>query len=454
MATRDFAGYYAPEKIGKTRRLTPEGWLVLEGTPIARTGEQIYGAHELEGIAPNAQGFIVVERRAEEVFKPESLASLEGKDYVIEHPPNGVDTDNWKNHTVGHVQNVRRGEGVEDDLVLADIFVKDPEAIVYVNKHLPENSVGYNADYEQIEPGRAFQKNIIGNHVAGVQAGRAGSRVAVRDHLTTGDSSMDRKTFGALIKERLVKLGIRSADADTLTAELQDVTLSTSDSEEGEVMKRLEGMDAVLKKVSDWQSARDAKEEKEEIERKEAADKAVRDAAEAEEKRKNSGAEAEEAEKIGDTILEAEGTGKVINLGKTWTGGMTGDSAEPVLAGVVSRAEVLAPGITKPTADSVKGSKGVVLATFMRTALERHTADASGKENVTPFLMGRRVSDLKGMDLVAVFNGATQLAKARNNRGGNGTVIAHRATGDFSRPKSVAEINEANKKFWKDRAAG
>ena len=75
---------------------------------------------------------------------------------MINHPPKGVDITNWKQFSIGHAQNVRRGEGIEDDLVVADIIVKDPEGIVYVNKHLPENSAGYNADYEQVCPVERF----------------------------------------------------------------------------------------------------------------------------------------------------------------------------------------------------------------------------------------------------------------------------------------------------------
>ena len=175
--------YYAPTKLGKTRRVTPEGYLVCVGVPIARTGEQLYGAHELPGLKPNGGGQIMVSRLPEEVFRPETLQSAEGKDFVIEHPPEGVDVTNWKNHSVGHIQNVRRGEGIEDDLIVVDILVKDPMAIEYVNKHLPELSAGYEADYEQTESGKAVQRNIVINHVAAVKAGRAGARVAVKDSL-------------------------------------------------------------------------------------------------------------------------------------------------------------------------------------------------------------------------------------------------------------------------------
>ncbi|MDB6013134.1 MAG: putative phage head protein/prohead protease [Gammaproteobacteria bacterium] len=180
--TRDFAGYYAPERVGATRRATPEGFLVLVDTPIARIGTQLYHASELPGVEPDSEGLIRVERPEEEVFDSLTLASFEGKDYVIEHPPKGIDTTNWKKHAVGHVQNVREGSGSTADLVLADIIVKDPAAIAYINKNLPDNSAGYNCGYEQVAPGCAIQRNIRGNHVAAVTVGRGGGRVAVRDH--------------------------------------------------------------------------------------------------------------------------------------------------------------------------------------------------------------------------------------------------------------------------------
>jgi hypothetical protein len=226
IVTHDFAGFFAPEKIGKTRRVTPEGFLVLVGTPIARLGQQIYRAGEIEGIEADGAGNIIVERLPEEVFHPNSLASFEGKDYVINHPPKGVNLTNWKQFSIGHAQNVRRGEGIEDDLVVADIIVKDPEGIVYVNKHLPENSAGYNADYEQVCPGRAIQRNIIGNHVAAVSAGRAGARVAVRDNLPE-EHTMSKKTFWGAFRDKLTTLGVRTEDAAALETELRETTLTT-----------------------------------------------------------------------------------------------------------------------------------------------------------------------------------------------------------------------------------
>lgn len=463
--TRDFAGYYTPEKIGKTRKVTPEGFLILEGTPIARTGEQVYAAHELDGIEANGAGQIIVTRAPEEVFHENTLRSFEGKDFVIEHPPEGVDVENWKNHTVGHVQNVRRGTGVEDDLIVADIIVKDPLAIDYVNKHLPEISAGYNADYVQVEPGRALQKSIIGNHVAAVPAGRAGARVAVRDHLPelfnddhsliAGVSFMSKKSFMPVLRAALAAVGVKTEDASKVeTAMTAAATMDTAD--EGytkEIGEKLESFSADMKAIKDWMGARDSEREAEAKERQ-----AAKDAAEAAEKAKNEkegkeGEESEKAEATGDTVLEAESPGHVVNLGKTWKGSMTGDAAatEPVLPAVIARAEILAPGITKPTADSIKGTKGTALATFMRSALEKHSTADGGLANIAPFLMNDSIATLKGERLVGVFNGAAQLARARNNQ--RSVNIQRRSTGDFSAPTSIAEVNKRNAEFWAKRKA-
>lgn len=461
---KDHAGYYAPQAIGKTRRVTPEGWLVLEGTPIARTGEQLYSASELEGLEANGAGYIIVTRPPEEVFRSETMASFEGKDFVINHPPDGVDPDNWKNHTVGHIQNIRRGEGVDDDLLLADVLVKDPAAIQHVNKRLPEISAGYNADYEQTEPGKAVCRNIIGNHAAAVQAGRAGARVAVRDSAAAVNqpderiTTMSKRHFGAGMREALVRLGLKTADVSKLEEEHgedAEATNLTGDAVKDAVRDAMGAFDKRLGDIETQLKDRNAKDaEKEEEEKKQkASEDAVRRSKDAE--REAAEKKEAESEATGDTLIEAEEVGHTINLGKTWTGGMTGDSAEPVLSSVVARAEILAPGIAKPTIDSLKGSRGKALADFMRKTLTTHASkDAAGAETVRAFTLGKSVSDLRGSTLVAAFHGAAEVVRSRNNAAGKTVVARGQRTGDFSKPSDIPSINERNQKFWKDRAVG
>ena len=176
----DRTAFYAPGEIGKTRRLTPEGFMVCEGVAIARTGSQRYHKSELP-LLPDGAGEITVTRPYEEVFNRDTIASFEGKPVTVEHPNEFVTPDSWKRHAVGTVQNVRRGKGIEDDMLIADLLITDGEAIAYVNAKRPELSCGYDAEYEQTDAGSAIQRNIIGNHVALVDRGRAGPRCAIRD---------------------------------------------------------------------------------------------------------------------------------------------------------------------------------------------------------------------------------------------------------------------------------
>jgi hypothetical protein len=127
-------------------------------------------------------GVIVCERPPEVVFSDETIASFEGKPFVIGHPREDVTVDNWKQYAVGVVQNIRKG-GKEDegDFLVADILVTDADAITEIENGVREISCGYDGDYEQVEPGRVRLKEIIGNHVALVRAGRAGHRIAIGD---------------------------------------------------------------------------------------------------------------------------------------------------------------------------------------------------------------------------------------------------------------------------------
>ena len=89
---------------------------------------------------------------------------------------------NFQTYGKGTITNVRRGVGRDSDLLLADIIVYNLAQIEEIeSKQKREVSCGYECEYVPYKDGYA-QKNIIGNHVALVNAGRAGSRVAIKDN--------------------------------------------------------------------------------------------------------------------------------------------------------------------------------------------------------------------------------------------------------------------------------
>ena len=171
--------YYGTRLSENISRREPEGYLLCLNVPVARTGTQEYLKDEL-GL-PGGGEPVSVYRPEEEVFSPETMASFEGMPVTNDHPPEGVDVSNIRALQKGHAHNVRRGSGAESDLLLADLIITDPALITAILEDgKREISCGYT--YELCEEnGQYIQRKIRGNHVAVVDAGRAGSRVSIRD---------------------------------------------------------------------------------------------------------------------------------------------------------------------------------------------------------------------------------------------------------------------------------
>jgi hypothetical protein len=229
--------YYTTSKISENIHETPEGYLVCVGVPIARTGEMVYGEDETP-LEAGEDGQILINREAEEVFRPETIASFEGKSITITHPEEFVDPKNWKELTKGILQNVRRGEGDSENDLIADLLITDVVAIDLVKNGLREVSCGYEAEYTQTGEGRGIQTDIVGNHLALVDQGRAGSAYAINDH--KGESKMSAKIFEKLRK----KLGAQVVDAAIEEAKKDDAPAK----DDGE---KVVSMDDVMKAVKD-----------------------------------------------------------------------------------------------------------------------------------------------------------------------------------------------------------
>ena len=167
-------------KISPNMVKTPENFLICKNVPIARTGVQKYLGKEI-GLDDRANDIIKVYRTEDEVFSPKTIASFEGKVFTDEHPDDWVNPLNFSSLAKGTITNVRRGNGKDSDLLLADIIVYSQMQIDEIgSKQKREVSCGYECEYIPYKDGYA-QKNIIGNHVALVSAGRAGQRVAIKD---------------------------------------------------------------------------------------------------------------------------------------------------------------------------------------------------------------------------------------------------------------------------------
>lgn len=229
--------FFFTESLGPKRKLTPEGYLLCEDVPIARVGTQLYAEGEVP--VPAVRGVISIERNEEDVFRDATIASANGKDVVDDHPMDegaledgwDVNPHNYRLHTRGTVLNARRGEGAQRDYLLADLLVKDADAIQAVMDGKVEVSCGYNADYETLADGRGRQHNILFNHVALVAQGRCGPRCSIgdedmlartRDKGKSGNPTLD-KAFAALDRlKRSFRTGDKTKD-ELLEAGMEEI---------------------------------------------------------------------------------------------------------------------------------------------------------------------------------------------------------------------------------------
>lgn len=455
--------FYVAEKLGNTQSLTPEGYLLCEAVPINRTGEYIYGPGETT-IPVDGDGVTRISRSEEEVFRPETIASFQGKPVVDDHPSDDVSPQSWRALAVGVVLNPRRGVGAMDDVLLADLLITDHTAIQKIGAGKREVSCGYDAEYEPLGPGRGRQKNIIGNHVALVDSGRCGPRCAIGDSAATSTRRPKMK-----LKDRILA-AFKSGKECDLNAALEDL--------------KEDGTASVVVNVHDSKT-RDAEKEKEDEEKEERkkTEDAMRDSVFADARfkemkdtvdkvastvadikksldaKKDDEEEEEEGEKArddenrkieGDLEEEAPpGTGDKAAKAK--------DSAYMAesFQQTVAAAEIIAPGISAPTFDSkakpVDTYKAV--CSFRRRALD-HVYQFHEPTHIfmTDLLQGRKLEGMNCAQVRDTFRAVVGWRKSFNNRNnaGGGTADTTRAFGSgvTGSLRSAADINKANADFY------
>lgn len=121
-------------------------------------------------------------RPPEEVFKADSMVSLEGVPVTLEHPSVMLDSENTKGFMVGFTGSVEK----RDTFLATSVTITDRDAIEKVASGKKEVSCGYHADLDptpgvwQGEHYDVVQRNIVYNHLAVVDKGRAGPEVRIR----------------------------------------------------------------------------------------------------------------------------------------------------------------------------------------------------------------------------------------------------------------------------------
>ena len=179
---------------------TPEGFLICKDVPIARTGTQQYRGCEFGG--PVAAGIYNVQRPEAEVFDRAAVASFEGKPVCDEHPEEDVTPDNYGRYMKGVCRDVRRGDGDLSNCLVADLVIYDADLINKIEAGKREISCGYDCLWNPTSDSSYDQLEIRGNHVAVVDKGRAGHKVAIRDTADDkkGGTKMSKSLIGRILR--------------------------------------------------------------------------------------------------------------------------------------------------------------------------------------------------------------------------------------------------------------
>lgn len=212
-------------------RRTKDGYMAVRAK-AARTGHYAYSGRDVD--PSNAHGLrdavtVNVLRDADQVFATKAAHSFIGKPITDNHPAESVTSTNWKDHARGTIMGAKWEEG---GYLAFDLMLTDESAIKAVDSGKRELSNGYSCelefgDFTAVDGTKclARQTNIVGNHIALVDRGRAGPECRIVDAascdaltLTTLQSILTDSGERSVKKLTIDGLLVDLADADAVAA--------------------------------------------------------------------------------------------------------------------------------------------------------------------------------------------------------------------------------------------
>lgn len=462
------ARFFTTIELGPKRSLTPEGFLLCKDVTLARVGEYIYGPGETP-VRPK-DGMVIIQRDENEVFRPETIASFEGKPVTIDHPPVDVTPLNWRQFAHGHMMNVHRGDGDEATFLIGDLLIMEANAIRLVDDGKREVSLGYDAEYDELEPGRGRQWNIIGNHVALVDRGRCGLRCSIGDK-ENAMATRTRDDGNTSIWARL-RATIMSGDKDAAEAVIKEAETSRTtdgvhihlDDGGSTAIPSRRSLDAESSVLERMQKLEESHDEMKGMIGK-VADAVAKMSKDRRSKDKDE--EEEEAKKAKDAEAEKEKEEKEKTADNTALEGTlemeappgTGDSARKARDSAfldeshqetVALAEIIAPGIAIPKFDVKAPPKRSLdaITTLRRTALDLAFNRAETRSLIENAIgIGRKLDTARMThDGVRVlFRSVGSAARARNGGTDNARHHSISVGGGDKGINSLAELNKRNR---------
>lgn len=385
---------YAPDQLGRTQYMTPEGYLLCEGVRIARTGPMLYRHEEMPELEPNPNGqMLVVDRDEDVLFAPETLLSAAGKPVSNEHPGEMVTPVTFQGVSCGVMLNPRRGEGIEASYMVADLLITEPGAIEDVRKKRKrEVSLGYDAEVEQISPGHGRQTKVTINHVALVKQGRAGPNCAIQDE----EPVMAKKPRTFIDR---IRTAIKAKDEAAIEQEL-NAAQEAMDDDEGDpqtLVIKIEQAPAAAATTPD-PVIDEADPTEERFKKIEGALETIAAAV------AKLAAPADP-----DPVIDESPDGDELDEEKK-------EVEKTAVSDAIAKAEILAPGIRLPKFDSANPAIGSRITDLRRESLKVALTDSAKKVHVEAVMGGRDLAKMRPSQVAVVFDAAAALAKASNNQ--------------------------------------
>lgn len=398
------AGVLIEDYISPNISLTPEGYLLCSNAVMARTGTYTYSSKEIPQADPDDNDEVIAYRNADEVFRPESMASFEGKPVTLEHPREMVGPDTWKRYAVGIIQNVR----AEGSLLKADLLITDTQAIKQIQDNgLKKLSCGYTSELEIIGKGKVNQTMIKGNHVALVLNPRAGDVCTITDakqqltinttkkgNTMTNKEQKQKTLFRSFFKfldayeeEKLKDDYVQTVKDDDDDDDDDDKVVESEEMDEDQDIKTI--LNSIVERLNKIEEgvAKNAEAEAAEVESKD--DDMCDDDDDAKLKDDDESKEEEEAE--GEYPL--------------------GDSFDTV----ISKAEIMVPGIKLKTSLVDSGDKKALLQDHKKQTLKQLYLFDGNRTLVDKILGTMKLEDVNGLALDVLFNAVAVLKGIENN---------------------------------------
>src|SRR5215471_14634534 len=186
-------------------RESADGYL-LAVPRVARTGIQTYKGFEIG--RPDLND-VRVYRPPDQVFDKKAMSSLAWRPITLDHPPETVNSSNWREYGVGQSSGDVARDG---EYIRVPMMVMDAAAISAVRNGKAQLSVGYGARLvwgdgktPSGESYHATQTQIRANHIAIVSQARGGSALRLGD--ATAEDGYGDRDYSAEQRQQMAAKG-------------------------------------------------------------------------------------------------------------------------------------------------------------------------------------------------------------------------------------------------------